>query len=233
MKTALITGANKGIGYAIAEQLIKRDWHVLVGARSKERGLAAVAQLNKVGPGLAEWLEVDLSDLSKIDVTIQAVKSGAARLELLINNAGIPGDMSVASYDSEVADVVSTVQVNYIGTFALTKGLVPVLHANQGRIVNITVPTSVNPYWNPMAYKASKAAQNAMMEHMALDFDNNNIPIETFSIHPGPTTTDLNGNMSLPGFHTPEEVAVKTIDLLFDGKRHQGETIEIYPIVAE
>lgn len=233
MKKALITGANKGIGYAIAEQLIKREWHVLVGARNKERGLEAADKLNKVGPGLAEWIEVDLSNLSKIAVTAEAIKMGNAKLELLINNAGIPGDMSVDSYDSEVADIIETVQVNYIGTFALTKALVPVITANRGRIVNITVPTSVNPYWNPLAYKASKAAQNTMMEHMAFDFDKRHIPVETYSVHPGPTTTDLNGNMRLPGFHTPEDVAEKIVDLLYDGQRHQGEIIEIYPIVEE
>ena len=52
-------------------------------------------------------------------------------------------------------------------------------------------------------------------------------------MHPGPTTTDLNGNMSLPGFHMPDDVGGKIVDLLYDGQRHQGEFIEIYPIVEE
>lgn len=233
MKKALVTGANKGIGYAIAEHLVRRGWHVLVGARSRERGEAAVCRLNELATGRAEWLEVNLSDYASLDLTEAAIRANHPDLELLINNAGIPGDMSVASYDTDIKDIVETTQVNFFGTFYLTKALVPVIAANRGRIVSVTVPTSTNPYWNPLAYKASKAAQNCMTEHLAFDFRKNDIPVETYCVHPGPTTTDLNGNMSLPGFHTPDDVGSKLVELLYDGQSHQGELIEIYPIVAE
>jgi NAD(P)-dependent dehydrogenase (short-subunit alcohol dehydrogenase family) len=79
----------------------------------------------------------------------------------------------------------------------------------------------------------SKAAQNAMMGVMAMEFQQNNIPVEIFSVHPGPTTTDLNGNMSLPGFHDIDTVGQKFAELLNDGKSHQGEFVELYPIVKE
>lgn len=230
---ALVTGANKGIGYAIAEHLIRRGWTVIVGARSEERGRKAVDKLNAIGPGQAAWIEVNLSDNGAICRTVEGIRHDHADLQLLINNAGIPGDMSCASYDTELEDIIETTQVNFVGTFALTKGLVPTIAANHGRIVSVTVPSEVNPYWNPLAYKASKAAQNCMTAHLAFDFDRNNIPIETYCVHPGPTTTDLNGNMSLPGFHLPDDVGGKIVDLLYDGKRHQGEFIEIYPIVEE
>lgn len=91
--------------------------------------------------------------------------------------------MEVASYESELKDVIDTVQVNYVGTFCLTKALTPLLSANKGRIVNITVPSEVSPYWHPMAYVASKAAQNAMTSIMAMEFEKNNIPVEIFNIH--------------------------------------------------
>ena len=61
----------------------------------------------------------------------------------------------------------------------------------------------------------------------------NNIPVEIFTVHPGPTTTDLNGNMSLPGFHNIDTVGEKFAELINDGKSHQGEFIELYPIVEE
>lgn len=120
-------------------------------------------------------------------------------------------------------------EVNFFGTFELIKGLLPLLEKNNGRIINITIPTGPNPRWNPSAYKTSKAAQNTLMNTFAIDFEKENKSLEIFSIHPGPTTTDLNGNMSSPGFHTKEEVGKKIKDIIIDDKKHQGEFIEIYP----
>jgi NAD(P)-dependent dehydrogenase (short-subunit alcohol dehydrogenase family) len=151
----------------------------------------------------------------------------------LVNNAGIPGDMSVDSLHTETDDIRKTLDVNFIGTFALTKALQPLLAQNEGRIVNITVPSAISPYWHPLAYVTSKAAQNAMMGVMAMEFQQQGTPVEIFSVHPGPTTTDLNGNMSLPGFHDIETVGKKTAELINDGRNHQGEFIELYPIVPE
>ena len=123
--------------------------------------------------------------------------------------------------------------MNFVGTFALTRALLPLLTANEGRIVNVTVPSEISPYWHPLAYVASKAAQNAMMGVMAVEFQQSNTPVEIFSVHPGPTTTDLNGNMSLPGFHDIDTVGSKFTELINDGRSHQGEFIELYPIVKE
>ena len=117
--------------------------------------------------------------------------------------------------------------------FGFFQALMPLLARNNGRIVNVTVPSEISPYWHPLAYVTSKAAQNAMMGVMAMEFQQNNTPLEIFSVHPGPTTTDLNGNMSLPGFHDIETIGQKMAELINDGKRHQGEFIELYPIVEE
>ena len=233
MNKVLITGANKGIGFGISKHLALKGWHILVGARNKERAEKAIQQLKALGAKDAEWVNINLSDLKSLDDSISQIKSEHPDLSMLINNAGIPGDMACASYDSDIKDIIETVQVNYIGTYYLTKGLVPTIADNKGKIVNVTVPVSVNPYWNPLAYKASKAAQNVMTETFAFDFDKNKVPVEIYCVHPGPTTTDLNGNMRLPGFHEPDLVGEKIVDIIYDGKRHQGEFIEIYPIVEE
>lgn len=233
MATALITGANKGIGFSISKYLGRCGWHILLGARDQQRAEEAIRKLKDFGVPEAEWINIDLSDLDLLQASIELIKKQHPDLALLINNAGIPGNMAVPSYESDIKDITETIQVNYIGTFALTQGLVPLLAGNKGRIVNITVPTTVNPYWNPLAYKASKASQNVMTETMAFDFDKHHIPIEIYCVHPGPTTTDLNGNMTGEGFHTPDLVGKKITDIINDGKRHQGEFIEIYPIVKE
>ena len=232
-KVALITGANKGIGFGISKYLGLSGWQVILGARDTDRAEKAIGELKSAGIDVLGWVSIELSDIDNIERAAQEVIGKYPDLSLLVNNAGIPGDMSVDSLHTEINVVKQTLDVNFIGTFALTKALAPLLAQNNGRIVNITVPSEISPYWHPLAYVTSKAAQNAMMGVMAIEFTQNGSPLEIFSVHPGPTTTDLNGNMALPGFHDIETVGKKTAELINDGQSHQGEFIELYPIVNE
>ena len=232
-KIALVTGANKGIGFGIAKHLGLSGWKIVLGARNKERAEKAISLLQAAGTEVLGWTNIELADLSRLEQAAKEVGERFPGLSLLVNNAGIPGDMSVDSQHTEIDDIRKTLDVNFTGTFALTKALLPLLEQNKGRIVNITVPSEISPYWHPLAYVASKAAQNAMTGVMATEFVQSSTPIEIFSVHPGPTTTDLNGNMALPGFHDIETVGRKTAELINDGENHQGEFIELYPIVKE
>ena len=232
-KIVLVTGANKGIGFGIAKHLGKSGWQVIIGARDEQRAEKAISKLRTVGVNVLGWVNIELRNLASIEQATKEINDKYAGLTLLVNNAGIPGNMSVGSEHTELSDIRETLDVNFIGTFALTKALLPLLTKNQGRIVNVTVPSEISPYWHPLAYVASKAAQNAMMGVMATEFQQNNTPVEIFSVHPGPTTTDLNGNMALPGFHDIETVGEKMTELINDGQSHQGEFIELYPIVKE
>ncbi|MBR6320283.1 MAG: SDR family NAD(P)-dependent oxidoreductase [Prevotella sp.] len=228
MKTVLVTGANKGIGFGIAKHLGLSGWRVIIGARDEERATKAIAALRGEGIDVPGWVNIELKDLDGIERAAKEVSERFPDLALLVNNAGIPGDMGVDSVHTEISDIRETLDVNFIGTFALTKALIPLIAKNGGRIANITVPSEISPYWHPLAYVASKAAQNAMMGVMAIENS-----VEIFSVHPGPTTTDLNGNMSLPGFHDIDTVGRKFAVLINDGQNHQGEFIELYPIVKE
>ena len=232
-KIVLVTGANKGIGFGIAKHLGKSGWQVVIGARDGQRAEKAVNELKSAGIDVLGWVNIELRDLANIEQAAKVINEKYPELTLLVNNAGIPGDMSVDSLHTEISDIKETLDVNFIGTFALTKALMPLLIKNEGRIVNVTVPSEISPYWHPLAYVASKAAQNAMMGVMAIELQQSNTPLEIFSVHPGPTTTDLNGNMSLPGFHDIETVGGKMAELINDGQNHQGEFIELYPIVSE
>lgn len=238
-KTVLVTGANKGIGFGIAKHLGLSGWQVIIGARSEQRAEKAINELKSAGIDVLGWVNIELHELAHTENTesteklVKEISEKYPQLSLLVNNAGIPGDMSVDSEHTEISVIRETLDVNFIGTFALTKALLPLLAKNSGRIVNITVPSEISPYWHPLAYVASKAAQNAMMGVMAIEFQQSNTPVEIFSVHPGPTTTDLNGNMALPGFHDIETVGQKTAELINDGQNHQGEFIELYPIVEE
>lgn len=232
-KQVLVTGANKGIGYEIARHLGKSGWQVIVGARNEERAENAVKKLREDGAEILGWQYVNLSDNTEIEKSAKEITERFPDLSLLVNNAGIPGDMAVKSYEQTLQDVIDTVQVNYIGTFYLTKQLLALLEKNHGRICNITVPSVFSPYWHPMAYVASKAGQNTMTSTMAWEFDHFKVPVEIFDIHPGATSTDLNNHYSGPGSHQPDVIGEKVAGILNDGNRHNGEFIELYPIVDE
>ena len=225
-KIVLVTGANKGIGFGIAKHLGLSGWKVVITARDEQRAENAIAQLKSDGIDVLGWVNIELKDLEGIERAAKEIGERFPGLTLLVNNAGIPGDMSVNSENTKLSDIRETLDVNFVGTWALTKALVPLIAQNSGRIANITVPSEISPYWHPLAYVASKAAQNAMMGVMAIEFQQSNTPIEIFSVHPG-------GNMSLPGFHDIETVGQKFAELINDGKSHQGEFIELYPIVEE
>lgn len=232
-KIVLVTGANKGIGFGIVKHLGISGWKVIVGARDGQRAEKAIGELEKAGVDVLGWVNIELKDLENIGRAAKEIGERFPELSLLVNNAGIPGDMSVDSENTEIDIIRETLDVNFIGTFALTKALLPLINKNEGRIANITVPSEISPYWHPLAYVASKAAQNAMMGVMAIESQQQDKPLEIFSVHPGPTTTDLNGNMALPGFHDIETVGDKFAELINDGKNHNGEFIELYPIVKE
>jgi len=232
-QTVLVTGANKGIGFGIAKYLGLSGWKVIIGARDEQRALKAIDKLKASGIDVSGWVNIELKDLGSIENAVKVISDKYPELTLLVNNAGIPGDMSVDSEHTEISVIRETLDVNFVGTFALTKALIPLIAKNAGRIANVTVPSEISPYWHPLAYVASKAAQNAMMGVMAIEFEQSSTPVEIFSVHPGPTTTDLNGNMALPGFHDIETVGQKFAELINDGQNHQGEFIELYPIVKE
>ena len=232
-KIVFVTGANKGIGLGIAKHLGLSGWEVVIGARDEQRALKAIGELEVQGVDVLGWINIELKDLANIERAAKEIYEKYPELTLLVNNAGIPGDMSVDSEHTEISVIRETLDVNFVGTFALTKALIPLIAKNQGRIANVTVPSEISPFWHPLAYVASKAAQNAMMGVMAIEFQKSNTPVEIFSVHPGPTTTDLNGNMALPGFHDIETVGQKFAELINDGQHHQGEFIEHYPIVKE
>lgn len=233
MKAALITGANKGIGFGLAKHLGLSGWQIIIGARNQHRAEKAIDELTSLGIKVLGWVSIELSDQAGLVQAAKEISEKYPDLTLLVNNAGIPGDMSVDGLHTQMRDIQQTIDVNFIGTFYFTQQMIPLLTKNNGRIVNITVPSEISPYWHPLAYVASKAAQNAMMGVLAMEFQQQGTPLEIFSVHPGPTTTDLNGNMSLPGFHDIDTVGAKLTELINDGQNHQGEFIELYPIVKE
>lgn len=120
-KTVFVTGANKGIGFGIAKHLGLSGWKVIVGARNQQRAERAISELQAAGINVAGWVNIELSDLNSIEQAATEITERFPELTLLVNNAGLPGDMGVDSLHSDISDIRKTLDVNFIGTFALTK----------------------------------------------------------------------------------------------------------------
>lgn len=222
-KTALVTGANKGIGYEISKHLLEEGFRVLVGARDQERGEIAVSSLRAFGD--AHLVSLDVADLNSIDCAVTTIKNNYPELSLLVNNAGIPGDMHQAGWEFSVEDLQATHQVNFIGPFALSKGLLPLLTANKGTIQNISIPSEPLPDFNAFAYATSKAPLNVMTKSWGMSFEKENIPVEIFAVMPGAVSTDLNGRMTGDFVKTSAQAAELIVNFVLDDENHNGQVI--------
>lgn len=228
MKT-LITGANKGIGFALAQNLGHRGYEVLVGARNETRGQEAVEKLKSEGIN-AEFVKVDLDDLNQLTSL-----SALTDIDLLINNAGISGnihsdkghlDMEKSAFDYSSSDLEETIKTNFLGTHAVITELLPHSLTENAKIINITVPVS-QEYWMPLAYVTSKAAQNAMTFAFGHQFKKDKSQKQIFAIMPGAVATDLNGAKvgDSPFVKSSEETAQMISKFIFDEKNHNAQII--------
>jgi len=227
-----ISGANKGIGFETARQLGQQGWSILLGARSEERGLAAVEELNAVGVN-AEWIKVDLNDVPTIHAAAEYIQVNHADLNVLINNAGIPGDMHKGALDFTSVELREVFDVNFFGNFEMIKAFTPILAPNNGRILNLTIPTVAKDFFSPFAYMTSKAPLNAMIGAFGLYYTKNNISVEIFGVMPGGVTTDLNGNMTGPFMKTLAQGGKVIVDLLTNGKYYQGKVLNEYGVAMD
>ncbi|QDK70389.1 SDR family NAD(P)-dependent oxidoreductase [Lactococcus protaetiae] len=225
---ALITGANKGIGFAIAQNLGKRGYEILLGARQESLGQEAVQKLQADGIS-ASFVKVDLNDLEGLESL-----SDLSDVDILVNNAGIAGniateksklDMNKSAFDYTTTDLQETLNTNFLGTHAVITNLLPALSEN-AKILNVTVPVS-QKYWMPLAYVTSKAAQNAMTFAFGHQFEKDKSKRQIFGVMPGAIATDLNGAKAGEGgmVRTPYEAAENITSFLFDGKNHNAELI--------
>jgi NAD(P)-dependent dehydrogenase (short-subunit alcohol dehydrogenase family) len=197
---ALVTGANKGIGREISRQLAAKGVFVLMGARDRERGEKAVADLRAQGLGV-EFIQIDVTSQPSVDEAAAEVERLHGRLDILVNNAGIALDWFPSS-ELTVEALQQTFETNVFGVFRVTKALLPLLKKSQhGRIVNISSalgsltrnaqPNSTLAVRNILlAYSSSKAALNMITVQFANELKSAGIKVN--SANPGYTATDIN-----------------------------------------
>jgi len=140
MKTVLITGANKGIGYEVASQLVGKEFHVFIGARNQDAGRKAADEIAKKG-GKATFLEIDVADNSSVTAAARKFAKAADHLDVLVNNAGIivDGDNGILEISDEL--LRKTLDTNTLGALRVTRAFVPFLKKSKAPRV-ITFPVA-------------------------------------------------------------------------------------------
>ncbi|CAF0861766.1 unnamed protein product [Adineta ricciae] len=194
-RLALITGANKGIGFQVARQLATKGIHVLLGSRDETRGNQAVEQL--VAENLpVSLIQIDVTDQSTIAAAVEEVTKKYGYLDILINNSGVYGNEprpSAVTLDT----IRQNFEVNFFGAFAVTRAFLPLLrNSSSGRIVNVSsglgsfyFQETYQPHYYHLAYSASKASLNMLTVQLAQELEKTNIKVN--SCTPGLTATDL------------------------------------------
>jgi NAD(P)-dependent dehydrogenase (short-subunit alcohol dehydrogenase family) len=214
---ALVTGANKGIGYEIAAGLGALGWSVGVGARDDERREAAVQKLRAAGVD-AFGVPLDVTDDASVAAAAELITGRAGRLDVLVNNAGVTGGMPQAPTMVDLAAVRTAVETNVIGVIRVTNAMLPLLRRSASpRIVNmsssvgsLTLQATPGTETGPIsaAYAPSKTFLNAVTVQYAKELGDTNILINAGC--PGYCATDLNG---FRGVRTPEQGAAIAIQL--------------------
>lgn len=199
-KTALVTGANKGIGLETVRQLAKQGFHVLLAARDEKRGNDAAAALKSEGLSV-EFIKLDVtSDADRKAVAAHVAERHGDTLDVLVNNAAIAIDEKHKTTDVPLDILRRTFEANVFSMVALTQALLPSLRkSGAGRIVNLSSglasltlhsdPKSAFYHMKPLAYDASKTAVNAFTVHLAYEL--RETPIKVNAADPGWVKTDM------------------------------------------
>ncbi len=221
---ALVTGANKGIGYEIAAGLGALGWSVGVGARDEQRREAAVAKLRAGGADVF-GVPLDVTDDASVAAAAGLIEERYGHLDVLVNNAGVLGGRPQEPTLVDLATVRTAVETNVIGVIRVTNAMLPLLRRSASpRIVNmsssvgsLTRQTAPGGGVGPIsvAYAPSKTFLNAVTIQYVRELGDTNILINAAC--PGHTATDLNG---FRGPRTPEQgaaIAIRLATLPDDG----------------
>ncbi|MFF7986084.1 SDR family oxidoreductase [Streptomyces sp. NPDC007901] len=221
MTTTLITGANKGIGYETARQLIAAGHTVYVGARDAERGRRAAEELG------ARFVLLDVTDDASVEAAAKTVAADGG-LDVLINNAGIESrtpDNSVPTAETVTADQMrNTFETNVFGVVRVLRAFLPLLQRSAAPVVvnvssglasltALSDPDHPAHFYPGIAYPTSKTAVNMLTVQFAKAFP----ALRINSVEPGFTKTDLNGNTGTQTVEQGAEIIVRMAQIGPDG----------------
>ncbi|MHA7058841.1 SDR family oxidoreductase [Aquimarina sp. M1] len=238
MKKALITGANKSIGFEVARQLVKEGFYVYLGSRSLENGLEAVQSLKNEGLDNVQVIQIDVSNQESIDSARAEIIKHSEVLDVLINNAGINGGMPQSALGSSIDVFQSVYDTNVYGVIRVTQAFIDLLKkSSEPRIVNVSssqgsltlASDKSNKFYHfkGAVYQSSKSALN--MYSLILAYELRDTLVKVNMVDPGFTKTDFNHHR---GTGTVEDAAKRvTKYALIDNNGPTGKFFseEFYP----
>jgi NAD(P)-dependent dehydrogenase (short-subunit alcohol dehydrogenase family) len=224
MKTVLITGANKGIGFETARQLAQQGYHVYLGSRNLASGQRAAAQLQAEGLLEVEAIALDVTNADSIRAACAEIGHKTEVLDALVNNAAITGGLPQTATGADVAVFQEVFATNVFGVVQVTQAFMDLLRRSpQPRIVNVgssgaSLTLNSDPTWKyyhhkGAVYPASKAALH--MYTIVLAYELRDTPFKVNAVDPGFTATDLNNHR---GTGTVEDAAARLVKYVLVGE---------------
>ena len=235
-KTALVTGASRGIGRAIAIELAREGAKVAINYSSSDAKAKEVAEeITNLG-GTAIFYKANISSSKEVRAMFEVVAKEFGRLDILVNNAGITRDSLLTKMTDE--QWVQVVETNLNGCFYCTSAVIPIMTAQSyGRIVNISSVNGQVPAMGQANYSASKGGVIAFSRTAAIELVNSGITVNV--VAPGYTETDMfdavspalqtiiKGKIPMGRFAHPEEIAKAVLFLVADGDYITGQQINV------
>lgn len=228
MKTALITGGSKGIGYGIAESLIKQGWHVAITGRTQASLDEAVRQLQEIKKDHVIGIMADVRNYAQQQEAVASLVKTWGQLDALIANAGIGYFGSIETLTHEQWH--ETIDTNLTGVFYGIQACLPELKKSQGYIITIASLAGTNFFAGGSAYNASKFGLVGFTQAAMMDLRAYGIKVST--IMPGSVATHFNGHVPVPEDAwkiQPEDIGELVVDLLKMNPRTLPSKIEVRP----
>lgn len=227
-RSAVVTGGTKGIGFAIAESLIRSGYAVYICGRNREDIESAIGRLSEYGTVFGKVC--DVRDEEQVKNLIASAESRFGRIDVLINNAGV-------GFNSETVEEISsetfrqTIETNLFGVFYACHHAIPVMKRNGGGyIINISSLAGQNPHPRMAAYNASKFALNGFSEALMQEVRHDDIKVSY--ICPGSVNTEFSGDAisdEKAWQLQPEDIARTVISLLEMEPRALPSKVEVRP----
>ena len=203
MKTALVTGANKSIGFEVARQLAQKGIYVYLGSRDLEKGKEAINKLRVIGLSNAEAIQIDITDDNSVKNARSEIGKKIDTLDILINNAGIYGGYPQGALDTTIEQFRVTYDANVFGVVRVTQAFIDLLKkSSEPRIVNVSSSQGSLTLHSDPSYKyfdfkgavylSSKSAMNMYTVVLAYELKDSIFKIN--AVCPGFTKTDFNGH---------------------------------------
>ncbi|SFC72303.1 SDR family oxidoreductase [Spirosoma endophyticum] len=228
IKTALITGGSKGIGYGIAEVLINDGIKVAITSRSSVAAELAAAKLNEIKPGYALGLAADVRDLASQQKAVDTVLAQWGQLDYVIANAGVGHFASIQELTPEQWN--ETIDINLTGVFYTAKATLEALKKSEGYFITIASLAGTNFFEKGAAYNASKFGLVGFSQAIMLDLRSEGIKVTT--IMPGSVATYFNDHEPSEKDAwkiQPEDIGQIVADLIHMPARTLPSKIEVRP----